>query len=152
MVDHLNYHICESIKPLTLISMDTLKMAFNNYNCHIMGKIKNTHLLGSVNSGDIAQPKSHLIEVKSCHSQDPQRPTFEDQIKYRMFASFVEFKTCTTLLFGLDSLRYNITLYIYIYTLTHHLSQKDHCEYTTGWWAGSRGGFGMGRDSWNGLD
>lgn len=91
-------------------------MAFNNCNCNKMGKIKNTHLLGLVNRGNIAQPKSHLIEVKSCHTQDPQRWPFEDQIKYRTFASIVEFKICTTLLFGLDSLRYNITLYIYIHT------------------------------------
>lgn len=57
-----------------------------------MGQIKNTDLLGLVYSGDIAQPIS-LIEVKSCLTQDPQRSPFEDQIKYRAFASFVELRS-----------------------------------------------------------
>lgn len=88
----IDNHICEPVKPLTIISMDTLKMSFNNCICHKMGQIKNTDLLGLVYSGDIAQPIS-LIEVKSCLTQDPQRSPFEDQIKYRTFASFVELRS-----------------------------------------------------------
>lgn len=62
MEDHLDNHICEPVKPLTIISTDTLKMTFNNCICHKKGQIKNTDLLGLVYSGDIAQPKLHLIE------------------------------------------------------------------------------------------
>ncbi len=68
-------------------------MSFNNCICHKTGQIKNTGLLGLVYSGDIAQPIPHLIEVKSCLTQDPQRSPFEDQIKYRKFALFVELRS-----------------------------------------------------------